>query len=213
MTEPVTHRDLIVLVADADIREVIHGVLHREDELAIRAVDFEIQVHPNRDAGCRTDAADFLRTFLRRFRHCIVVFDRHGCGSGESREEIQQAVESELARNGWNERAKVIVIDPELEAWIWGDLKATSEHVGWTGAHTGLRQWLVESEFWPSGRKKPEDPKRAMQEAMLHSPARHRPRRSPRIFSKIARDAELTHCRDPSFNELRSTLTWWFPSR
>lgn len=213
MTDPVAQQDLIVLVADADMREVVRGVLRRDHELAIRALDFEIQVHPNRDGGCRTNAVAFLRTFLNGFRHCIVIFDRHGCGSSDSREAIQQDVESELQRNGWDERAKVIVIDPELEAWIWGDLKATSAHIGWARDHPALRDWLAKNEFWLRAQEKPEDPKRAMQEAMSQSPAKHRPRRSPRIFSKIAQDAELGRCRDPAFNDLRCTLSRWFPPR
>lgn len=212
MIEQSWPRDLLVLVADADIREVMRGVLERSDPVAACRLDFDVQRHLERDGGCRTKAATHLRSFLKRFRYCMVVFDRHGCGSRAPREAIQQAVESDLARNGWSERAKVIVIEPELEAWIWGDLKAASEHVGWPGDHTALREWLADKGHWPHGQDKPSDPKLAMQEAMSHSPLRRKPRRSARVYGKIAATARFDGCRDPAFNEFCETLDKWFPA-
>lgn len=211
MTEHSCPRDLLVLVADADIREVMRAVLERSDPVAACRLDFDVQVHLERDGGCRKKAATYLRSSLKRFRYCMVVFDRHGCGSRESREAIQQAVESDLARNGWSERAKVIVIEPELEAWIWGDLRTASEHVGWPGDHTALRKWLAYKGHWPRGQDKPREPKRAMQESMSRSPLRRKPRRSARVYRKIAESARFDGCRDPAFNELRETLGKWFP--
>ena len=36
-------------------------------------------------------------------------------------------VETDLSRNGWADRTKAIVIDPELEVWVWGDLVRLSQ--------------------------------------------------------------------------------------
>lgn len=210
MTDQPCSRDLLVLVADADMREVMRGVLGRSDEVAAGQLDFDVQVHPQRDGGCRTGAATYLRPYLKRFRYCMVVFDRYGCGSRDSREDIQRSVESDLARNGWDGRSKVIVIEPELEAWIWGDLKAASRQVGWPGDHTALRERLAAEGHWPRDQDKPEDPKRAMREAMSRSPLRRQPRRSARVFRKIADSARFDGCRDAAFNELRETLMTWF---
>lgn len=212
MTEDAPSRDLLVLVADADMEQVMHGVLSRVDRMDACGLDFDVQRHTGRDAGCRTSAATFLRPFLRRFRHCMVVFDRHGCGSNESREDIQRTVEQDLARNGWRDRAKAIVIDPELEAWIWGDLKVTAAHVGWPDGHVALLKKLRSLGSWPSGRDKPADPKEAMLHAMSGSPLRPPPRRSPRIFRDIAESAQWNGCRDAAFNEFRDTLRSWFPA-
>lgn len=210
MTDQTCPRDLLVLVADADMREVMRGMLGRSDSVAPRQLDFDVQVHPQRDGGCRTAAATYLRPYLKRFRYCMVVFDRHGCGSREPREHIQRDVERDLVRNGWRDRAKAIVIEPELEAWIWGDLKAASRHVGWPGEHTALRERLADEGHWPRDQDKPDDPKGAMQEAMSRSPIRRRPRRSARVFRKIAESARFASCRDAAFNELRATLGTWF---
>ena len=211
MTGQSCSRDLLVLVADADMREAMRGVLGRSDSVAPSRLDFEVQRHPQRDGGCRTGAATYLRPYLKRFRYCMVVFDRHGCGSRDPREDIQREVECDLARNGWGDRAKVIVIEPELEAWIWGDLKAASKHVGWPGRHTALRERLADEGHWPRGQDKPCDPKQAMREAMSRSPLRRQPRRSARVFRKIAESARFDGCRDAAFNELRATLGTWFP--
>jgi len=211
MTEDASSRDLLVLVADADMEQVMRGVLRRTGSMGACELDFDVQRHTGRDAGCRTSAAAFLRPFQRQFRHCMVVFDRHGCGSTESREAIQRTVEQNLNLNGWQDRAKVIVIDPELEAWIWGDLKATALHVGWPD-HVALFKKLRSLDSWPSGRDKPADPKEAMLHAMSGSPLRRRPRRSPRIFRDIAESAQWNGCRDAAFNEFRDTLRAWFPA-
>ena len=70
------------------------------------------------------DAVERLRNFVRDHRYAIVVFDKHGCGNPEeSRESVRDAVERSLSRNGWPDRCKAIVIEPELETWIWNRSK------------------------------------------------------------------------------------------
>lgn len=204
-------QDLFVLVADADIENVIKGLLTRPRDLRIRCPRFSVERHPRRDSGCRTEAVAWLRPMLRRFSHALVVFDRHGCGSLKTRERIQSKLEEELYRNGWQEgeakKAKVIVIDPELEAWAWGDRKALPAAMGWKGDAARVRKWLGEQGLWPRDRSKPPDPKTAMQKTMGHF---HAPQ-SPAKYGKLAVRAELRTCRDPAFNELRQTLRDWFP--
>ena len=104
-----------MLVPDADIEQAMKGLLVRTDSIDIAPMDLEIRRHVNRDSGCRTNAANFLRPYLRAYHYALVIFDRHGCGSRGTREEIQEEVEIDLTRNGWEGRSKAIVIDPELE--------------------------------------------------------------------------------------------------
>lgn len=47
-----------------------------------------------------------------------------------------------LARNGWAERAEVIVFDPEVEIWAWIDSPRTAMHLGWED-FASLRQSLA----------------------------------------------------------------------
>ena len=131
MNQVIDAVDLVVLVADKDLEEAVQALLPRTDDLKLRSFRFEVRRHPNRDGGCRTGAANFLRPFLQRYLRSLVLFDRDGCGSSGSRAAIQHEVDADLSRNGWANRAKAIVIEPELEAWVWGDLVQTSRILGW----------------------------------------------------------------------------------
>ena len=106
-------RDLLVLVPDADIEQAMNGLLVRTDSIDIAPMDFEIRRHVNRDSGCRTNAANFLRPYLRAYHYALVIFDRHGCGSRGTREEIQEEVEIDLRPfdDGWNRRICGLLID------------------------------------------------------------------------------------------------------
>lgn len=203
--------DVVVLVADKDLEEAAAALLRRTDDLGLGSFRFEVRRHPNHDGGCRTGAANFLRPFLRRYRRSLVLFDRDGCGSSLSREEIQDGVEADLSRNGWADRTKAVVIDPELEAWVWGDLARTSRILGWEEDAAGLRRWLRSRSLWERHGAKPSDPKTAMRTAMEHAPRGRRRKRSARIFAEIASSAAVDDCRDAAFNELVRTLRTWFP--
>ena len=202
-----THlKDLFVLAADLELANALEGLLSRSRDLGIRDVEFDIERHVNRDSGCRSDAVEYLRPYHGRYRHAMVVFDHHGCGSSLPREEIQRNLEKQLARNGWANGAKVIVIEPELEVWVWSRSSAVSRVLGWGDRYPALRQWLSDKQLWPSGDSKPTHPKKAMREAMRQG----RVQRSARKFSELAAAVELEGCKDPAFNELRKTLRSWF---
>lgn len=203
--------DVVVLVADKDLEEAATALLRRTDDLGLGSFRFEVRRHPNHDGGCRTGAAHFLRPFLQRYRRSLVLFDRDGCGSDRPREEIQGGVEADLSRNGWADRTKAIVIDPELEAWVWGDLAQTSRTLGWEEDAAGLRRCLRSRRLWERHGTKPSDPKAAMRTAMECAPRVRRRKRSARLFAEIAGAAAVDDCRDPAFNELKRTLRAWFP--
>ena len=211
MSRGVDAVDMVVLVADKDLEETVKALLLRTADLGLGSFRFEVRRHPNRDGGCRTGAANFLRPFLQRYGRSLVLFDRDGCGSSLAREEIQGNVEADLSRNGWADRTKVIVIDPELEAWVWGDLMQTCGILGWGEDVADLRRHLSSRGLWQRRDRKPPDPKGAMRTAMEYAPPGHRRRRSARLFHEIAASAAVDHCQDPAFNELRRTLQAWFP--
>jgi hypothetical protein len=90
--------------------------------LGIRPVAFDVYPHPERDPGCRLKAHEFLRVALASHEHALVLFDRAGCGKeGVGRAALEREVEERLAASGWSARAAAIVMDPELEAWVWVD--------------------------------------------------------------------------------------------
>lgn len=199
--------DLFVLVADEDMVQTIKGLLLRPQSLKMARVKFDVRRHPGRDSGCRVGAAEYLRAFLDSYRHALVIFDLDGSGSHKPREEIEREVDGELSRNGWKQRAKAIVVEPELEIWVWGTSKKVPEVLGWNKKYAELRRWLGGQGLWPEGNDKPPDPKEAMRRTMRKA----RSRRSPRKFFELASTISLKGCRDPSFRDFKRTLGSWFP--
>lgn len=203
------HKDvrLFVLVADQDMEQAIRGLLGRPEFLEIGPVSFEAGRHPRRDSGCRTGAVEYLRPFLNSYSHAIVVFDLDGSGSHRSRIDTQCELEIELGRNGWENRAKVIVIEPELEAWVWAASDKVPEVLGWETRYGEVRRWLRNQGLWPLEQDKPPDPKEAMERVMRMA----RSRKSPRKFFELASVIDVAGCQDPAFGEFLGTLREWFP--
>ena len=55
--------------------------------------------------------------------------------------ELESLIENRLARH-WADRAAAIVIDPELENWLWADSLHMAQSVGRSGDVSCLRAWL-----------------------------------------------------------------------
>ncbi len=203
-------QDLFVLAADSDAHRVLETILKTPDRPGIRPVTFAIERHPGHDPGCRQKSTEYLRPFLRRFRHALVVFDRDGCRSTKTRRELQNEITAHLAANGWRDRARAIVIAPELEIWVWGSWKNLATVLG--SRESALRERLTTEGFPTSDQDKPLDPKDAFGVVVGNrQQSGRRRRRSPRLFGELAAHAPLDGCRDPAFRELRKTLRIWFP--
>jgi len=56
-------KDLVILVADIDMKAGVEGILKRHKSLKIRPVQHDIFVHPERDPGVLNKAHQFLRPF------------------------------------------------------------------------------------------------------------------------------------------------------
>lgn len=113
--------------------------------------------------------------------------------------------------NGWRDCSKTIVIDPELEAWVWGHSPVVAEVLGWGARYRELRSWLESQGLWPKDHPKPPNPKEALQRAMREAGLQGRVKRSPTKFYELGRKVSVRGCSDPAFGELRDTLQAWFP--
>lgn len=207
MNQEVGQRDLYLLAADQDIAYAMKGLLENPARLRIRPITYAIGKHLQRDPGCRTDASQFLRPLIHRYQHALIIFDKHGCGAHSSRREIQRAVENDLMINGWEDRSRAVVIDPELETWIWNGSNQVPKELGWPGSYQDLKSWLVRKKLWPSDSIKPQDPKKALR-AVLR---RQKQSVSSTLFGRLARSITIRGCQDPAFNELKEILRTWFP--
>ena len=209
MTSASTNKDLVVLAADKNMQFAVKGLLARTKDVGIRPVTFDIFVHPDRDPGCRNSSHDFLRFALKSHAHAMVVFDRAG-GWIDSIEriELEAEVEQRLRRNGWQDRSAAVVIDPELENWVWSDSPVVSDLLGWRGRYVELRAQLEQRGFLRPQQTKPDRPKEALEFALWQA----RKQRSSSIYAEIARQVDFRPCVDPAFIKLRQTLAGWFPA-
>ncbi len=207
LTEVLT-KDLVALVADANIEAALQGLLRRCESLGIRNVSAEVFVHPERDPGCLRRPAQFLKPMAGRFGHALVVFDLEGCGSrGAAPTELETKVTEALNSTGWGGRAGAVVLCPELEAWVWSDSPEVDQVLGWSGRVPGLRSWLAERGFLAEGQVKPDRPKEAVELALREV---RRPR-SSRYYRELAEKVSVRRCQDAAFGRFLRILQEWFP--
>ena len=201
-------RDLVVLAADKSMEFALRGALPRSQALGIRPITFDFRVHAGRDGGARSSGADVLRSQRRQFDHALLILDFDGCGAkaGQSALDVEAQLDAELSLV-WQDRAKAIVIDPELETWVWGSDNALQTALGWP-LQQPIRVWLMEKGYTVGTNGKPDQPKTAF-EALV--PVHQMPRSSA-IYESITSKISLATCQDPAFNRLRQTLQLWFPA-
>jgi hypothetical protein len=122
-------------------------------------------------------------------------------GPDKIREKISRSL-----RELWEEHeTAVIVLDPELEVWLW---QGDSPHVAAAlGCPPDYRQILARSGHWPTDRAKPADPKAAHE----YLYRRHGADKSRAVFRRLAGKISARGCTDPAFLTLRDTLRDWFP--
>jgi hypothetical protein len=207
MTAEPAVKDLVVLAADGQIESTIRGILTRRRSLQIRAINADVYVHPEKDPGCLLRGHDFLRVFYRQYEHALVLFDREGCGRQDHpREALEEQIEKQLATSGWDDRAAAVVLDPELEIWVWSDSPEVDQSLGWAGRQPSLADWLVSEGYLAEGQVKPNAPKKAFEEALQIAGKR----RSSAICHQLALRVGLNRCAAPAFLKLKGLLGKWF---
>ena len=116
-----------------------------------------------------------------RYSHGLMIFDHEGCGhENEPVADVESIVRHHLHNSGWGDRAEVVVIEPELEAWVWSDSPHVEEVLGWSNQIPSLRAWLTDRHLLAPRATKPSRPKEAMQAAIRQTGV---PRHHPSIES------------------------------
>jgi hypothetical protein len=203
---PLMPKPLIILTADKDALYGVRELVRRPDDLGIGSVEFDCYPHPRHDCGVFKEAHEFLRAFLK-WDHAVVLFDREGCGQEDRTcEDLEDIVERRLAANGWDDRAKAVVLAPELECWIWDSSLQVNRVLGWT--HTrDLDRWLCERGFPLGTDGKPQRPKEAFAAALRYQ-NRHP---SSALFQDLGKAFRSSGCSERSFLRFRNALQRWFP--
>jgi hypothetical protein len=199
-------KDLVLLVADKNAHFALNGALGRPETLGIRPIEFEFRVHPGRDGGTRKTGPEMLALERRRFNHALLVLDFEGCGT-DSPDALALEAQLDGRMNGsWKNQGKAIVIEPELDVWVWGSDNAVEVAIEWPLGKS-LRDWLRDQGFAFNENEKPVRPKEALETA-LRVPAFPR---SSALYQHIASRISLPRCKDAAFIRLRNQLLAWFP--
>lgn len=200
-------KDLFVLVADKNMQATVEALLRRHEALAIHPIESDVRPHPKHDPGCRLSAHEYLRPLANRYRFSMVILDYEGCGEERHlASDIELGIEQRLFENGWENRAAAVVIDPELEAWVWSPSRRVDEACGWGNHIPSLRDW-IEERFELDEQGKPKRPKEALA-ASLREVGRVC---SSSLFRQMAGQVSWRGCSDRSFLRLLQALKNWFP--
>ena len=201
-------KDLVILVADKDMKHALLGLLTRTEALGIREIETDIHVHPEHDPACAQRGVEFLSMFVGQYRHALLMFDHEGSGKESITPiELQESLNAGFTNSDWGDRARAIVLSPELEVWIWGDSPHVDYVAGWKNRSSGLRPWLIEEGWLETVHSKPYRPKEAFVAALKEANVP----RSASLYEQIASKVSLRRCQDASFLRFKTVLRTWFP--
>jgi hypothetical protein len=201
-------RDLVVLASDKDLEFSLRGLLDRPESLGIRGIVADVFTEPDHDPACASRGVEFLRNFQTMYRHALLMFDHEGSGKeSTAREDLRDELDASLAKSGWEDRGRAVVLEPEFEAWVWSDSPHVDDVAGWKGREPGLRSWLKDEGWLREGRAKPDRPKEAFEAALRIA----RKPRSASLYKKLAEKVSLRRCNDVAFHEFTEVLREWFP--
>lgn len=179
----------------------------RRDSLGIREILFEISVNPLRDPGCFLRGPEILSVYRGKATNALIVLDWKGSGQeAKSALDIERELRERLGRLGWA-GGEALVIDPELESWVFSDSPHVGAILGWQDMSVTMKAWLESNGHWIQGAAKPRDPQLAMETVL----ARSRIPRSSSIFQELAEKVSLNRCSDPSFHRFCKLVRGWFP--
>ena len=201
--------DLVCLVADNSMQAAVSELLDRPHALGIRSITKEIPVHQERDSGCCYAPMKVLRAYRGSAKHALIILDHDWDGVPETTgAALESFIEERLERDGIEGWAVPVVIDPELEAWVFSDSPHVEKVLGWTNRNPTLREALEQQKLWGPKDSKPADPKAAL-EWVLKTAGR-RPISSA-YFRNLARRVSTKRCQDRAFLRFRKLLQDWFP--
>ena len=201
-------KDLVVLAADKDMEYALKGLLSRPQALGIRAIEADIRVHPGHDPACAGRGVEYLSSFSEYYHYGLLLFDHEGSGREQTQPQaLQEALNRDFVHSAWGERARAIVLSPELEVWVWSNSPHIDDVAGWKDRQPSLRSWMVEQGWLEEGEVKPRRPKEALQAALREA----RIPRSPSLYQRIAERVSLRRCEDRAFLKFKDILGSWFP--
>jgi hypothetical protein len=211
-------RDCLFLVADKNMEGMFKGFFSRRNwHLSLGTAPFifdakeDLKVaHGQNDSGLYTRANELLlECQAKNYRHVVVVIDV-AWDAAPGVEKIEERLKGHFQSIGFPEdKACAVVIDPELENWVWQNNLHVCNALFYNDKFPVLREQLQKQGFWDKDRLKPQRPKEAVEWVLRKT----RTPRSSSIYEKLASQVSLKHCQDGAFQHLLETLRCWFPAK
>ncbi len=207
-------RDCIFLLADKNMQAVFEGFLTRQafhQSLGCATFRFDPRqdiavAAGDNDPGLYTRGHELLRPYQATHRHAVVVLDAEWEGS-PGKEAMTVHLTAQISATGWKaDYFAVIVIDPELENWIWQQNDHVARGLGFGNSHELMADTDLQA-AWPQGQGKPTSPKEIL-ETLLQ---KRRIPRSSAIYKQITSQVSARRCQDSAFRQLIASLKAWFP--
>ena len=200
--------DLVCLVADKQMEATISGILDRPRALGIRPITKKIVRHQGHDPGCYNSPTDYLSLYREKAEHALIILDHAWDGvPTQSGVDLESLIEKKLSHEGMARWAVPVVIEPELEAWVFSASPHVSRVLGWKDQSSVLREALKKRDFWKPGDPKPADPKAALKYVL----GKTGKGRSSSLFRELAQKVSTKGCQDRAFLRLKNLLQDWFP--
>lgn len=163
-------RDCVFLVADKNMEATFEGFLKRDcfyhslgcgEFLFDASQDLKYAAADN-DPGLYTRGHEILRPYQSTHKHAVVVIDAEWSGAPEAAL-IRQKMSDDIEATGWSAGSfTVIVIDPELEMWIW----QKNIHVAKALGNNSVEELMADTDAidgWPENQLKPNRPKEVLE--------------------------------------------------
>ncbi|MGO9060067.1 MAG: methylation-associated defense system protein MAD4 [Candidatus Binataceae bacterium] len=210
-------RDCVFFTADSTMKQALLGFMTRNDRFAhynLGTAPFAFD--PNEDLfssatmdpGTYTTGEELMRPFQKTHRHAVLMLDAQWDGSPGAAA-IRTDLSNRILVTGWPADAfKVIVIEPQLEAWIWQRNQRLATALKFGSVAEMVKAVHDAKVDWPNGQAKPSRPKEALEAVATR---KRKIGYSSALHRAITTTISLAGCRDNAFLELRQTLQRWFP--
>lgn len=204
-------KDVVFFVADAAMEAVFREFLKRGHFAGrLHCADFSFDIArdpPSKDGGVYKRVHELLKSFQHTHERTVVVLDKQFGNEGLKTDQVKSAIEENLRDSGWDDdHYAVVVIDPELEVWLWQDNAHVEQCLKYQGAKS-LRATLADSGEWPVDCLKPLQPKDCIQQLIR----RNRAGVPTVVYTQIAAKVSVLACQDAMFQALLAQLQTWFP--
>jgi hypothetical protein len=235
-------KPLLILAADNECVATLRGFFERKEchkslgcgPIQLAGVGFDcekdIRIHPGHDCGVWKDPQLVLLPEKNNYDKTLIILDEAWDGAPSAADIIADIEKRAEEEGGWQrDRFEVILIRPELEAWIWQRNVHVAEAFEFPGADSELWELLNiqalaldkrtkkhsfipfdglnDLPAWPKSDAKPRNPKGVVEAVSIH--CRSGP--ASGIFNEISSKVSVKGCVDEAFGKLRDTLRLWFP--